>query len=113
MTTQQQKPSRASGAQPPITVVDSIMGSGKTTYAIGYMNATRERNLQDAFDGLPGDRKFLYVTPLLSEVERVQQACGSLQFRDPVPVHGRKFYHLEQLIDAGENVATTHKRKGR
>lgn len=95
-------------AQPPITVVDSIMGSGKTTYAIGYMNACHEKNLQDAFSGLPGDRRFLYVTPLLSEVERVQKACGGLRFRDPMPIHGRKFYHLEQLIDAGENVATTH-----
>lgn len=50
-----------------------------------------------------------YVTPLLTEVERVQSACGDLRFRDPVPIHGRKFYHLEQLIEAGENVATTHK----
>lgn len=92
-----------------ITVIDSIMGAGKTTYAITHMNGLQEQNVSDAFNGLPGDRKFLYVTPLLSEVERVQSACGNLRFRDPVPVHGRKFYHLEQLIEAGENVATTHR----
>lgn len=91
-----------------ITVIDSIMGSGKTTYAIDHMNRLHELNLSDAFKGFRGDRKFLYVTPLLTEVERVQAACSDLQFRDPVPIHGRKYYHLEQLIEAGENVVTTH-----
>lgn len=92
-----------------ITVVDAIMGAGKTTHAIKYMNDAHTQNLGDRFKGLPGDRRFLYVTPILTEVERVQHACSDLTFRDPVPVHGRKFYHLEQLIAAGENVATTHK----
>jgi len=92
-----------------ITVVDSIMGSGKTTYAISYMNAQQQQNLADRFGGLTGDRRFLYVTPLLSEVERIQHGCPDLCFRDPVPVHGRKFFHLQQLIEEGANVATTHK----
>lgn len=91
-----------------ITVIDSIMGSGKTTYAINAMNQAHSQNLVEHFKGLPGDRRFLYVTPILSEVERVQGACPELRFRDPQPVHGRKFYHLEQLLEAGENVATTH-----
>lgn len=95
--------------QTTITVIDSIMGSGKTTYAIEYMNERHEQNVTDRFDGLQGDRRFLYVTPILTEVERVQAACSTLHFRDPVPIHGRKFYHLEQLIEAGENVATTHR----
>lgn len=94
--------------QTAITVVDSIMGAGKTTHAIAHMNRQYEQNLKDIFDGFPGDRRFLYVTPLLTEVDRIQSACANLRFRDPVPVHGRKFYHLEQLIEAGENVATTH-----
>ena len=93
----------------PITVIDSIMGSGKTTYAIRYMNDTHDANVAARFtDPASSDRKFLYVTPILSEVERVQASCLGLRFRDPVPLHGRKFYHLEQLIEAGENVATTH-----
>lgn len=92
-----------------ITVVDSIMGSGKTTYAIAYMNDQHTKNSADRFKGLPGDQRFLYVTPILTEVERVQHACRDLRFRDPVPLHGRKFFHLEQLIEGGENVATTHK----
>lgn len=95
--------------QTAITVIDAIMGAGKTTYAIKHMNRLHVQNLSDHFNGLPGDRKFLYVTPLLSEVERVQHACTDLRFRDPVPIHGSKFYHLEQLIEEGENVATTHK----
>jgi len=91
-----------------ITVIDSIMGSGKTTHVINLMNEAHTQNHADTFNDLPGDRTFLYVTPMLSEVERVQGACSGLRFRDPQPVHGRKLYHLEQLIDDGENVATTH-----
>jgi hypothetical protein len=92
-----------------ITVIDSIMGSGKTNYAIAHMNAEHEKNHKDHFSDLPGDRRFLYVTPILTEVARVQAACIDMRFHDPVPVHGQKFYHLGQLIAAGENVATTHR----
>lgn len=92
-----------------ITVIDAIMGAGKTTYAIDYMNRQDTQNHADRFAGLPGDRKFLYVTPILTEVARVQDACQPLQFRDPAPVHGSKFYHLGRLVEEGQNVATTHR----
>jgi hypothetical protein len=52
--------------------------------------------------------KFLYVTPLLDEVDRVMAACPALHFKDPVPVHGRKYFGLDKLIDDGVNIATTH-----
>jgi hypothetical protein len=91
-----------------ITVLDAVMGSGKTTYMLGYINAAHDKNQRDIFDGLPGDRRFLYVAPFLSEVDRVMEACPDLRFRDPQPIHGRKLYHLEKLIEGGENVCTTH-----
>lgn len=87
-----------------ITVFDSIMGSGKTSHIIDHM---REAHAQRLFtDGR--DDRFIYVTPLLDEVERVQEALPEMRFKDPQPVHGRKYFHLEQLISDRENIATTH-----
>lgn len=40
-------------------IVDSIMGSGKSSFAINYMNKT--------------DDRFIYITPFLSEIERVKK----------------------------------------
>lgn len=91
-----------------ITVLDSVMGSGKTTYMLDYINAAHLQTQREIFDGLLGDRRFLYVAPFLSEVDRVTNACPGLRFRDPQPIHGRKLYHLAKLIEAGENICTTH-----
>ena len=45
----------------PIKVIDSHMGSGKTTYLMELMaNDTNK------------DRKYIYVTPFLEEVKRVK-----------------------------------------
>lgn len=41
-----------------ITVIDSIMGSGKTNYAVQYINSHKDENI-------------LYVTPFLAEIDRV------------------------------------------
>ena len=41
-----------------VTVVDCICGSGKTSWAIDYMNTNT-------------NKKFIYITPYLDEVERV------------------------------------------
>src|SRR5215471_10514123 len=84
------------------------MGSGKTTYMLDYINDAHDQNQREMFDGLPGNRRFLYVAPFPSEVDRVMDACPSLRFRDPQPIHGRKLYHLTKLLAAGENVCTTH-----
>lgn len=99
-------------ALPEVTVIDTIPGGYKTTFIINYMNKAREGHLGDRLMGRAADDDpsphFLYVTPLLDEVERVKEKCPDLRFRDPVPVHGRKFYDLERLVEAGENIATTH-----
>jgi hypothetical protein len=94
----------------PVVVIDTIMGAGKTTYIIDYMNRAYSQALADLLCG-HSDRqppKFLYVTPLLDEVERVKIKCPSLDFRDPQPIHGRKYYGLDRLIEEGANIATTH-----
>lgn len=94
---------------PPVVVIDSIMGAGKTTYIIEHMNKAHNdalaRFLDNASTPMP---KFLYLTLLLDEVDRIKAACPALDFRDPVPVHGRKYQDLDRLIDEGANIATTH-----
>ena len=55
-----------------ITVIDSIMGSGKTTWAIDYMNKA------------PADQKFIYITPFLNEVDRIKALIRSTSLRNGV-----------------------------
>lgn len=80
------------------------MGSGKTTSAIRLMNAHPEQH-------------FVYVTEILDEGDRIMQACPALKFRRPgydtrrgkKRVRMNKSDHVVQLLEAGENVVTTHK----
>jgi hypothetical protein len=79
-----------------INVIDSIMGSGKTSYVINKMNT----------DTNP---KYIYVTPTLSEVARVKEACPKLDFKEPESEeHGTKYYNFKILVRNGENIVTTH-----
>ena len=85
------------------------MGSGKTTYFMDGINRSFWTNTLSMDDGLTCEfPRFLYVTPFLEEVERVQDHCSVLDFRDPAPVKGKKLNHLLTLIEAGANIATTH-----
>jgi len=43
-----------------ITIVDSICGTGKTSWSIQYMNNNEEK-------------KFIYITPYIDEVKRVKK----------------------------------------
>ena len=43
-----------------ICVLDSVPGSGKTSYMIKYINE------------LPEDKRVIFITPFLDEVERVK-----------------------------------------
>jgi len=92
-----------------ITIIDSIMGSGKTSLIVEHINHTYRDYLGQCVDDhsvlAP---KFLYVTPLLTEVDRINEACPGLNFRDPQPVEGKKLYHLSSLIEQGANICTTH-----
>ena len=76
-----------------ITVVDARMGRGKSTAAIRYMNEKKD------------DRRFLYITPYLSEVARVCDDCG---FIEPVSEEASKSAILKQLLAARKNIASTH-----
>ena len=77
-----------------IKIIDSIMGSGKTTWAISYMNAHPEE-------------RFLYVTPYLAEAERIQTACPTLDFMLPSEEIS-KSASLSMLLKDGRNIAISH-----
>lgn len=80
-----------------IYVCDAIMGSGKTSAAITYMNKHTER-------------KFIYITPYLDEVDRIKDACaGFIAPSQGIEECGfTKLGHSRKLLSEGRNVVTTH-----
>lgn len=82
--------------QPPINVVDSIMGSGKTSWAIQHMQeATTEE-------------RFIYITPFLSEVQRVKTSVTSRKFVEPTNTGKGKLDNLKKLIINERDIVSTH-----
>jgi hypothetical protein len=76
------------------------MGSGKTQSAINLMNSDTENN-------------YIFITPFLSEVERVKKNCNDRKFYEPNfrTVEGKfnsKFDSLHTLLLNNKNIATTH-----
>lgn len=82
-----------------IKVCDAIMGSGKSSAAITYINEHPEK-------------RFIYVTPYLEEANRIKVACPEAHFIEPsdeLRQYGyRKTAHAAALIHEGQNVACTH-----
>lgn len=82
-----------------IKVCDAIMGSGKSSAAITYMNEHP-------------DQKFIYITPYLEEAVRIRESCPALDFKEPsdkIPQFGfKKYKHTVELIAAGKNITSTH-----
>ena len=75
-------------------IIDSIMGSGKTTWAIRYMNSFPQR-------------RFIFATPFLKEDTRIRNGCPSLSFVEPDGTFS-KLSDLRRLVAEGRNIATTH-----
>ena len=76
-----------------VTVVDARMGRGKSSAAIRYMNENK------------GEKCFLYVTPYLSEVDRVCDLCN---FDEPNCDFQSKSAQLKSLMGRRRNIASTH-----
>ena len=81
-----------------ITIVDSHCGSGKTLWAIQYINELKDFN------------KILFITPFLSECERIQRSCQAKNFIAPdvKSGRGRKMNSFISLIQSGKNIVSTH-----
>lgn len=79
-----------------LNVLDAMMGMGKTTAMIRYINE------------LPDDRPIIFCTPLLPQVERVQTGCTQRHIVAPSDEFMTKTANIKVLIQAGLNIATTH-----
>lgn len=88
-----------------ITIVDAPCGAGKTQWALAHMNAHPEG-------------AFVFVTPFLSEVERIKQGTTA-EFYDPQYYQRTellggntgsktKLADFNDLLTSGKNVVTTH-----
>jgi len=82
---------------PKINVIDAPMGTGKTYQIHKYFNNT------------PYER-FMFITPRMSEITRVQEACPERYFIEPDRCNskGSKAQSLTYLINGGGNIATSH-----
>ena len=82
-----------------VKVCDALMGSGKTSSTIQYIN---ERP----------DQKFIYITPYLKEAERIKNGCPAAKFVEPSDkikkYDYKKSTHTAALIKEGRNITTTH-----
>lgn len=80
-----------------ITIVDAPCGAGKTSFAIQYMN-------NEIFE------RFIYITPFLSEIDRVVKSCDCREFRKPSEKLGKgsKTNHFYELVKEGYNVVSSH-----
>lgn len=78
-------------------IVDSICGSGKTSWAIKKMNTEIEQ-------------KFIYITPYLDEVKRVIDGCPNRYFEEPKMWKGQgsKLEDFNRLLSEGKNICSTH-----
>ena len=81
-----------------IKIIDSPCGWGKSSYAIQYINS------------LPDNVHVIYITPFLSETDRIRINCPTKDFQQPSKKRGEgsKMTDLISLIEAEENIASTH-----
>lgn len=79
-----------------VKIVDAIMGSGKSTAAINYIN------------NADNDERFMVITPYLDEVQRYKDACSNKKFKSPTWKNGSKKEGLKYLINCGYNIVSTH-----
>lgn len=82
-----------------VSVCDAIMGSGKSSACIEYMNQHPEK-------------RYIYITPYLDEAKRIKMGCPGLRFYEPTKVSAEtrhsKTCDTMAKIQEGRNIASTH-----
>jgi hypothetical protein len=78
-----------------ITVIDALMGQGKTTYVFDLMRSNP-------------DEKYIYIGISLAESDRCAESCPELDLRNPIERHGQKYYDLFNLVYDGHSISSTH-----
>ncbi|MGN0966322.1 MAG: hypothetical protein ACI4OP_01835 [Candidatus Coprovivens sp.] len=79
-----------------INIVDAGCGVGKTTALINLINNDTS------------NQKYIFITPFLSEVERIKKSCPDKNFVSPDENNKTKLEHFSKLINEGRNIVTTH-----
>lgn len=107
-----------------ITVIDAIMGTGKTNYIIDEiinksfssldeieeyikLGICTEKDKELAINNMD---RFICVLPSLDECQRYKKQIRSIEIFEPDEKKGkgRKLEHLKDLIKGNKNIATTH-----
>lgn len=78
-----------------VYVIDEMMGRGKTTAMINFINQS---------DPL---KRFIFITPYLTETKRIVGACANRYFFDP-DEKGGKLNNIKTLITHNYNIVSTH-----
>ena len=82
-----------------IKICDHIMGGGKSTACINYMNEHPEK-------------KYIYITPYVDEATRIAKACPKLRFLEPSRKKKETGFSKSKdtaaMIANGRNIASTH-----
>ena len=81
-----------------VKVCDALCGSGKTVSCINMINENT-------------DKRYIFITPYLEEVERIKARCVSRHFVSPERkyVNGySKLNDIHNLLRNGYNIASTH-----
>lgn len=79
-----------------IYVVDAKPGDGKSSAAITMINEASE------------EKRFLYITPYLTEVERIQACCPEKQFVEPQEDDPCKSIDIKKQLRQRRNIVSTH-----
>lgn len=78
-----------------IYVVDAKPGDGKSSAAITMINEA------------PEEKRFLYITPYLTEVERIQACCPKKQFVEPQEDDPCKSIDIKKQLRQQRNIVST------
>lgn len=78
-----------------VYVIDEIMGRGKTSAMINHINQSSP------------EERYLFITPFLTEVDRIQSACKDREFESPKK-EGGKLNNIKPLLSKKRNIVTTH-----
>ena len=78
-----------------ITIIDAIMGSGKSTFLINEVSKNSHK-------------KYLIVLPTLKEIERYHNQLSNFIIYDPKNYGHGKLHSLHKLLVAGNSILTTH-----
>lgn len=81
-----------------VKVIDSMPSTGKTCWMLDHINE------------MDSEIKVIFITPFISETERVRDACKKRKFKLPNSKSGKgsKQTHLKDLLRNRENIAATH-----